>query len=143
MAAEDRILKILLEIKSDISDLAKAKTGLGDVRQEVDKTKSAFGLMDAFKFAGVNVSLEGLRDLVVEVTHEVASAIGEFIHSGVEFAAELQQTQIAIAGVVAQTQPERFRDFAAASGAAAEVLDLLKTRANALGISYETMFETF
>src|SRR5260370_15965059 len=87
MANEDKILKVLLEIKSDISDLGKLKTGVEDVKKAVeDTTKAGFSMTDAFKFAGAQEILSGL----LEGVKKVGEAMQELVTNSIEKAAEIQ-----------------------------------------------------
>jgi hypothetical protein len=140
MAEGDRLLTVLLQIRSDISDLAKTKAGISEVKAEAESAgKSAFTLADALRFAGVDVSLHGVLDIV----REIAVTIGEGVKTGIEFQAEMQQVQTGIAGLLRQEAPNYFTDFAKASAFAGEAVDLLKQKANELGISYQDLFEAF
>ncbi|GEM_PF-3945995 len=139
MATEDRQLKILLQIASDVADLTKLTGGVKNLRDELDKTKkSGFSLGDAFKFAGANEALHR----VLEVVKEIPTRIYDSIKSGVEFNAEIQQMQIGMAAVLQLTQPGRFGNFDAAKENAGEFIDTIKAKANELGIAYHDMFES-
>jgi hypothetical protein len=140
VASEDRILKILLQLQSDVSGLNPAKSGIGDIKKSLDDTaKSAFSLQDAFKFAGAE---EGLRR-TLDFIKEIPGQIEEGVKKGIEFQAQLQQIQTSIAGVLRQNAPDFFSDFDKANQTAADTIDKLKAKANELGIGYEAMFEAY
>jgi hypothetical protein len=87
MANEDKILKILLQIQSDVSDLGKLKGGVDDLKKGIDDAaKSGFSLGDAFKFAGAQEALSGLIDLVKQVGEEMKNVV----EGAIEKAAEIQ-----------------------------------------------------
>jgi len=87
MANEDKILKVLLEIKSDISDLGKLKGGIEDIKKAVeDTTKAGFTFADAFRFAGVEEGLDG----VLEMLKKVGEKMIEVVESSIEKASEIQ-----------------------------------------------------
>jgi hypothetical protein len=140
MADADKILKILLSVKSDVADLNKVVEGLGGVRRGADDaTKAGFGLKQAFEFAGANEAIH----VLVETLRQIPERFIEAIKSGVEFNAHLQDMQAGIAGILRQTQGAKFVDFAAANAEAGNIVELLKSKANELGKTYESMFEGF
>jgi hypothetical protein len=140
MASEDRILKILLQIQSDVSGLRGINVGLGETKQKLEESaKAGFTLRDAFRFAGAEEALRRTLDVIKEIPME----IGESVKKGIEFTAEIQRTQVAIAGLLRQESPTFFSDFDKANQAAAETIDLLKKKANDLGVAYTDMFEAF
>src|SRR6266566_106869 len=140
MASEDRILKILLQIQSDLAGIDKIKPAIGDVKKSIDDTsKSAFTLGDAFKFAGAE---EGLRRML-DVIKEIPTKVLEAVKAGIEWQAQLQVVQTQLAGILLQTQPDKFGTFPQAFAAAGDEVDKLKAKANELGIAYADMFENF
>jgi hypothetical protein len=140
MAGEDKILKILLQIQTQQDDLNKLIGGLKDVKKGTDEAaQSGFGLKQAFEFAGANQ----LIDRLVETLKQVPEQFIEMIKGGVEFNAMIQNLTIGLAGVLAQTQPEKFANFEAAKAGALGYVDLLKAKANELGTAYTDMFESF
>jgi hypothetical protein len=87
MAGEDKVLKVLLQIQSDISDLGKLKTGVDDLKKSLEDTSQAgFSLGDAFKFAGAEEALKGVLDGL----KEVGAAMVDVVKNSVEKAAEIQ-----------------------------------------------------
>src|ERR1022692_3845045 len=104
----DRILKILLEVKSDVADFGKVLDGLKGVKGATDDAKeSAFGLKQAFEFAGANEIIHNL----VETLQRIPEQFVEAIKQGVEFNAHLQDTQNAIAGILRQNAGQKFIDW--------------------------------
>jgi soluble cytochrome b562 len=139
MASEDRILKILLQIQSDLSGLAPVKSGMADIRKETEDTaKSAFGLKQAFEFAGANQAFEEM----VNIIREVPRQLEEWIKGGIEFSAQIQNIQTGIAAVLQLTQGGKFANFDEAKIAAGEFIDTMKEKANELGVEYIAMFES-
>ena len=136
----DQTLKILLEIKSDVSDLQKVIGGLKEVGTASETAaKSGFGMKEAFQFSGANEVLHRL----IETLKQIPEHLYEAIKQGVEFNAELQKVQTAIAGLFRQESPTNFPTFEAAKVAAGDTIELLKKKANELGVSYTAMFESF
>jgi hypothetical protein len=140
MASEDRILKILLQIQSDISGLTNVRGGLSDVQRQTEATaQSAFGLKQAFEFAGAEEALRRILDVIAEV----GRATEDQVKKGVDWLAQVQVVQTQLAGVLLQTQPGQYQNFPAAFSAAGDEVDKLKDKANELGLEYKDMFETF
>lgn len=140
MASEDRILKILLQIQSDLGGIDKVKTGVGDVKKSIDDaSKSAFSLGDAFKFAGAE---EGLRR-VLDFVKDIPTKIIEGVKAGIDFDAEIQVLQTRLAGLLLQLDSSKFPDWASAFAAAGDEVDALKDKSNELGIEYRDLFESF
>jgi hypothetical protein len=138
--ADEKILEVLLKIRSDQADLNKLIGGLKDTKSATEEVaKSGFSLGDAFKFAGAEEVLRRMIDLLKQVPEQLL----EGIKGGIEFKAQLQQVTVGIAGILEQTQGAKFIDFAAAEQAAGGVVDLLKEKANQIGLLYTDMFETF
>lgn len=137
MPAADQTLKILLQVKSDVADLAQVVNGLKDLGEKTESTKkSALGLKDAFAF-------EGARKVIDAVSHalaEIPARILEGIKSGVEFNAEMQELQTSMAGVLRLTQSDQFGSFAKAKEAAGVYIEEIKKGANDAGIAYHDMF---
>jgi hypothetical protein len=158
MAADDRILKILFQLQADLTGGSQVKGALGDIKNsllEIQKigaygnyldglkkstteAKAAtFSLGDAFKFAGAEEALRRVLDVIKEVPRRIE----DWIDKGVEFNAEMQNIQTGIAAVLQLTQGGKFVDFESAKVAAVEFTDVVKDKANELGIAYRDMFE--
>jgi hypothetical protein len=161
MASEDRILKILLQLQSDLSGGAPMQAQLSDISQKLtglqsinawgnylqgarqaktatdDVQHSAFTLEDAFKFAGAQQAFNA----VIGFLKEIPTRIMEGVRSGIEFNAEIQNVQNGLAAVLQLTQSARFGSFAQAKEQAGEYIDTIKGKANELGIAYTDMFE--
>lgn len=139
MASDDRILKILLQLQSDISGLAPIKIGVGDVKGSLEgASKSAFTFTDAMKFAGA----EQAGRIILDVIKEIPSRLIESVRAGVEFNAEIQNIQNGIAAVLQLTQGSKFLNFDQAKAEAGNYIDTIKAKANDLGIAYTTMLES-
>lgn len=68
MANEDRILKILLQLQSDVSGLKNINAGIDETKGKLDDAgKSAFSMGDAFKFAGAEEGLRRMLDFIQEI----------------------------------------------------------------------------
>ncbi|MGI9171917.1 MAG: hypothetical protein ACR2F0_01225, partial [Chthoniobacterales bacterium] len=140
MADSEKVLKILVQVRSDMADLQKVVAGLKDTRGAVEDTKqSAFGLTEAFKFAGA----EEIIHRFVETLKEIPAQFVEAIKHGVEFNSELQRTELTIAGILRQTQGSIFPDFKSAREEASITVELLKAKAQETGTLYQAMFENF
>ena len=141
MADATQIIKLLMEVKTDVADLTgKLTPALGDLRAKIEDTnKSAFGMKEAFEFSGANELVHRL----VESIKEIPAHLYEAIKQGVEFNAELQKVQTALAGLFRQEAPDTFKTFESAKVAAGETIELLKDKANELGILYKDMFDSF
>jgi hypothetical protein len=133
MAASDTTFTIFLKTIADATGL----TQIGKSLEEL--SKSTISLGDAFKFAGAE---EALRR-VIDAVEEIPRVIEEGIKSGVEFNAELQHIQLGFAAILQETQAGKFVDFSAAKSAAGDYIEVLKQKANELGIAYHDMFEGF
>jgi len=87
MAGEDKVLKVLLQIQSDLQGITSLRGAVEDLKKGLDDTgKSAFSWGDAFKFSGAQEALRGVLEGVKKVGEEVVG----FLEASVEKAAELQ-----------------------------------------------------
>lgn len=128
----DKSYDILINIDARVQAIQEAVT------QTQRLVHEASGLQNAFGFAGI-----------IELTHRLAEAVAEVpralfegVKAGVEFNSEIQDLQTNIAGILRLTQGEKFGNFAAAKAAAVDYIEVIKSSANTVGETYQTMFET-
>ena len=136
----DKVLDILLKVRAEQAELKQLIGGLKETKSVTDEVrKSGFGLKEAFEFAGAN---EFIRRLTNQL-EQIPDAFGEGIRRGIEFNAELQTAQINIATILRQTESGKFVDFESARAEAGNIVELLKDKANELGLEYSGIFEAF
>jgi hypothetical protein len=134
-------LQVLIDIKAELAGLTNAIAQMNALKAATRATADAGrdGFANIFKI-GESIDLtRRFNDLIAEIP----AKLKEWLTEGVEFNAELQKTQAAIAGLFKQEAPAQFATFEQAKAAAGETIELLKAKANELGIAYSDMFETF
>lgn len=129
----DKTFDILIDIRTQLQGLQDATKELANARKEAEAFNSAF------KIGG---AVEAMH-LLTEGGHLVARTLEEWVKDSIEFNAELQRVKTSIAGIFLQQDPKQFRTFDAAKQAASDTVDLLKVKANELGVAYTDMFETY
>jgi hypothetical protein len=129
----DKTYDILIEIRSQVESITKMTNELGNARKEAE------GFNNAFKIGG---AVEITHQLT-EAAREVPRVLADWLKQGVEFNAEIQKTQTALAGLFRQEAPGQFQTFDRAREAAGQTVELLKAKANELGVAYTDMFDSF
>jgi hypothetical protein len=101
MADSDKVLKVLLQIQSDLQGITQLRGAVTDLKKSLDDTgQSAFSWGDAFKFAGAQEALHG----VLEGVRAVGSEVIGFLESSIGKAAELQTEAFPINTLIGNAQ---------------------------------------
>ncbi len=136
--ADDRIFRILFQIRSDISDLQKVKGGVDEVKNSLGAVKTGFA--DAFRIgAGVEI-VNRLSSALSQIPAQISAAISD----GVRFNATLETSRLGVAAIIKQFDTGgRFRNFDDALGAAGSAIDLLRDKALKSPATFEQLVSAF
>lgn len=117
--------------RGDVSGAEQAEQALHKSRQAAEEFIHTLKL-------GVGIDLGGK---LVESIQEIPNLLREATAEGVKFNAFLETTQIAIAGSLRSVDPSLTWQQAKQEGS--EAIDLLRKKANELGLDFETLAETY
>lgn len=117
--------------RGDVSGAEQAEQALHKSRQAAEEFIHTLKL-------GVGIDLGGK---LVESIQEIPNLLREATAEGVKFNAFLETTQIAIAGSLRSVDPSLTWQQAKQEGG--EAIDLLRKKANELGLDFETLAETY
>ncbi len=134
--ADDRTLKILLQIRADIADLQKLRGGVDDVKKSLGEASTAGSAFGTSLVLGAGI----------EIVHQLTSAISAIprafeaaMKSGVEMNARIETSARGIGAVLAT----EYGNLAKGLAAAGPVMDTLREKAIALGLGVNEVFDQF
>ena len=123
------------------ANAAKTVKTVGDAAE--DAGKHAGGLREMFEQAFAFGIGNQIVEKLLEIPTRLVEGFTEAIHAGVEFNAEMETLGIGMAASMRQADPEHLLNFDAAQAASAVAMDKIREKANALGLDFKSLAETF
>lgn len=132
----DRTFDILIDIQARVAAIDDATRKIQNLNAETKGVGAAFeGVLKGIQL--------GLGIDVVNLVGQIPEKLREAVAEGIRFNAFVEQATIGVAGMLRQFEPERYRSFNAALGDSSQLIDLLRSKANQLGLSFEAVVETY
>lgn len=141
MAANDRTLKILMQIRADIAELEKLHGGLDKTKAKLKETSVAGQALFAGFAAGVGIgAFQAVTNALSQIPRVFANAVSE----GVNFNATLESSKLGIAAIIKQFDTTgRFKNFDDALNASGNAIELLKEKALQSPATFEQLVQAF
>jgi hypothetical protein len=134
-------LQVLIDIQAKLDQLDQSVQQMLQLKSAVQQVNTAAGggFGELFKLGETIDLTHRLNDLITEAPRTFA----EWVQEGVKFNAEIEKSQVGIAAMLRQFDPQQFATFHDAMKASGPTLDLLREKALQLGVSFPGLAEQY
>jgi hypothetical protein len=144
MSDQTATLQLILDLKARTDELRKGQQELLAFKNTADSINTGLGAIGKGFAAGLGIG--GALSVVGAIKSTISEAVGEMkalVTEGLNFNKVAESAQVSIAGVLRNFQPERFKTFNEAMQGSGEILDQLKAKSLAYGLSFETIADQY
>jgi len=121
-----RPVEIFINARGNLGPVDAARKGMDELRGAISNV------------AGISIGV-GVERAIEGIKEKLQEGVKEAIH----FTAEMETAQYSIAAMQKQFAPGQFRDFQSALRGSADVIDVIKKKANEMNVSIEDAVETY